>query len=76
LPVVRRRFRTIDALNAVHREQAQTTTRLVSELFGLLRTVGKVMRYLVDHDILMPVRVHSGPPNGSHRLERAGYHAE
>ena len=43
-------------------EQAQATIRLVFELFDRFRTVGKVMRYLVDHDIRMPVRVPGGAP--------------
>ena len=45
-------------------EQAQATIRLVFDLFVRFRTVGKVMRYLVDHDIPMPVRVRGGPRKG------------
>jgi DNA invertase Pin-like site-specific DNA recombinase len=41
-------------------EQAQATIRLVFELFERLRTIGKVMRYLVEHDIRLPVRVRGG----------------
>src|ERR1700719_2394551 len=41
-------------------EHAQSTIRLVFELFDRFRTVGKVMRYLVDHDLRMPVRLRSG----------------
>jgi excisionase family DNA binding protein len=37
-------------------EQAQATIRLVFDLFERLRTIGKVLRYLVEHDIRMPVR--------------------
>ena len=37
-------------------EQAQATVRLVFDLFDRFRTVGKVMTYLVEHDIRMPVR--------------------
>ena len=37
-------------------EQAQATIRLVFELFERFRTVGKVLCYLVEHDIRMPVR--------------------
>jgi excisionase family DNA binding protein len=40
-------------------EQAQATIRLVFDLFERLRTIGKVMRYLVEHDIRMPVRARS-----------------
>jgi excisionase family DNA binding protein len=42
-------------------EQAQATIRLVFDLFERLRTIGKVMRYLVEHDIRLPVRVRGGP---------------
>ncbi len=42
-------------------EQAQAAIRLVFDLFERFRTVGKVMRYLVDHDVRMPVRLRSGP---------------
>src|SRR5260370_25560649 len=42
-------------------EQAQGTIRLVFDLLERFRTVGKVMRYLVQHDIRMPVRISSGP---------------
>jgi Recombinase/Recombinase zinc beta ribbon domain len=37
-------------------EQAQTTIRLVFDLFERLRTIGKVLRYLVEHDVRLPVR--------------------
>ena len=37
-------------------EQAQATVRLVFDLFDRFRTVGKVMTWLVEHDIRMPVR--------------------
>ncbi|WP_063621869.1 recombinase family protein [Bradyrhizobium sp. Ec3.3] len=37
-------------------EQAQATIRLVFDLFDRLRTIGKVLRYLVEHDIRLPVR--------------------
>ena len=37
-------------------QQAQATIRLVFDLFERLRTIGKVLRYLVEHDIRMPVR--------------------
>jgi DNA invertase Pin-like site-specific DNA recombinase len=58
-------------------EQAQATIRLVFDLFERFRTVGKVMRYLVDHDIRMPVRVCGGPRKGElewHRVNRASLH--
>jgi hypothetical protein len=45
-------------------EQAQATIRLVFDLFERFRTVGKVLRYLVEHDVRMPVRVRSGPHKG------------
>src|SRR5271163_1138436 len=45
-------------------EQAQSTLRLVFELFQRFRTVGKVLRYLVEHDIRMPVRTPGGPGKG------------
>ena len=45
-------------------EQAQATIRLVFGLFERFRTVGKVMSYLVEHEIKMPVRVGSGPRKG------------
>ena len=38
-------------------EQAQGTIRLVFDLFQRFRTVGKVLGYLVEHDIRMPVRM-------------------
>src|SRR5262245_18231807 len=38
-------------------EQAQATIRRVFKLFERLRTVGKVMNYLIEHDMRMPVRV-------------------
>ena len=41
-------------------EQAQTTIRLVFDLFERLRTIGKVLRYLVEHDIRLPVRTRGG----------------
>jgi DNA invertase Pin-like site-specific DNA recombinase len=41
-------------------EQAQATIRRVFDLFERLRTVGKVMRYLIEHDMRMPVRIRGG----------------
>jgi DNA invertase Pin-like site-specific DNA recombinase len=54
-------------------EQAQATIRLVFELFDRFRTIGKVMRYLVDHNIRMPVRIRGGAHKGElewHRVNR------
>src|ERR1700736_1319985 len=54
-------------------EQAQTTIRLIFDLFERFRTVGKVMRYLVEHEIRLPVRVRSGLRKGElewHRVNR------
>jgi DNA invertase Pin-like site-specific DNA recombinase len=58
-------------------EQAQTTIQLVFELFVRFRTVGKVMRYLVNHNIRMPVRIRSGSRKGElewHRVNRISLH--
>lgn len=41
-------------------EQAQATIRLVFDLFDRLRTIGKVLRYLVEHDVHLPVRARGG----------------
>jgi DNA invertase Pin-like site-specific DNA recombinase len=41
-------------------EQAQATIRLIFDLFERLRTVGKVLCYLVEHDIRLPVRARGG----------------
>jgi len=58
-------------------EQAQATIRLVFDLFERFRTVGKVMRYLVEHEIRMPVRASGGPGKGElewHRVNRPSLH--
>jgi DNA invertase Pin-like site-specific DNA recombinase len=52
-------------------EQAQATIRLVFELFQRFRTVGKVLCYLVEHDIRMPVRTPGGPGKGELEWRRA-----
>jgi len=52
-------------------EQAQGTIRLVFDLFQRFRTVGKVLRYLVEHDIRMPVRAPGGPGKGELEWRRA-----
>jgi DNA invertase Pin-like site-specific DNA recombinase len=54
-------------------EQAQATIRLVFELFERFRTIGKVLRYLVEYDIRMPVRARGGLNKGElewHRPNR------
>jgi hypothetical protein len=43
-------------------------------VFERVRTVGKVMVYLVEHDVRMPIRVHGGVRKGElewHRRNRA-----
>ena len=58
-------------------EQAQATIRLVFELFDRFKTIGKVMTYLVAHEIRMPVRVRGGPQKGDlewRRVSRASLH--
>jgi DNA invertase Pin-like site-specific DNA recombinase len=58
-------------------EHAQGTIRLVFDLFDRFRTVGRVMRYLIERDIRMPVRVSNGPHKGDlewHRVNRASLH--
>src|SRR5580698_4895188 len=45
-------------------EQAQSVIRPVFDLFDRLRTVSGVLRYLVQNDIKMPVRLTGGPGKG------------
>lgn len=52
-------------------EQARATIRLIFELFERLRTVSKVMRYLVAHQIQLPVRVRGGARKGELEWHRA-----
>lgn len=55
-------------------EQAQATIRLIFDLFDRFKTIGKVMTYLVEHDIRMPVRARSGAAKGElewRRVNRA-----
>src|SRR3954464_15757332 len=52
-------------------EQAQGTIRQVFALFERFRTVGKVLCYLVEHDIRMPVRTPGGPGKGELEWRRA-----
>jgi uncharacterized protein YndB with AHSA1/START domain len=58
-------------------EQAQTTIHLIFDLFERFRTVGKVMQYLIEHDIRMPVRTPGGPGKGElewRRVSRPSLH--
>ncbi|CAH2605824.1 Recombinase family protein (plasmid) [Rhodovastum atsumiense] len=58
-------------------EQAEATIRLLFELFDRFHTIGKVLRYLVDHDIRLPVRVPGGARKGElewHRANRINLH--
>ena len=55
-------------------EQARATIRLVFDLFDRFKTVGKVMIYLVENEIRMPVRLRFGPSKGDlewRRVNRA-----
>ena len=45
-------------------EQAQSVIRMVFDLFERIRTVSGVLRYLVENDIKMPVRMPGGPGKG------------
>jgi DNA invertase Pin-like site-specific DNA recombinase len=45
-------------------EQAQHVVRLVFATFSRLGTINGVLRYLVDQEIQLPVRVHGGPAKG------------
>ena len=45
-------------------EQAQHVVRLVFGAFRRLGTLNGVLRYLVDQEVQLPVRVHSGPLKG------------
>ena len=45
-------------------EQAQDVVRLIFDQFERLGTMNAVLRYLVTHDIRMPVRAASGPSKG------------
>lgn len=58
-------------------EQARATIRRVFALFERFRTVGKVLCYLVEYDIRMPVRTPGGPGKGElewRRANRASLH--
>jgi len=45
-------------------EQAQHVVRLVFGAFSTLGTINGVLRYLVGHEVQLPVRVHAGPSKG------------
>ena len=45
-------------------EQARHVVRLVFSTFARLGTLNGVLRYLVDQQVQLPVRVHSGPAKG------------
>jgi DNA invertase Pin-like site-specific DNA recombinase len=45
-------------------EQAQHVVRLIFSTFRRLGTLNGVLRYLVGHQVQLPVRVHSGPSKG------------
>ena len=45
-------------------EQAQHVVRLVFGTFARLGTLNAVLRYLVEHEVQLPVRVHAGPVEG------------
>lgn len=51
-------------------EEAQAVTNLVFETFERCRTIDGLLRYLVQHGIRMPVRVHCGPEKGTLRWSR------
>lgn len=46
-------------------EQVQGVIRLILDQFDRIGTVRGVVRYMVDHDIKMPVRPHAGPNRGN-----------
>jgi excisionase family DNA binding protein len=52
-------------------EQAQATIRLVFDLFQRFRTISNVLRYLVEHDIRMPVRMPGATGKGQLEWRRA-----
>ena len=52
-------------------EQAQTVIRLVFDLYGRFRSIGKVLRYLANNDMRMPVRVQGGERKGELEWRRA-----
>jgi hypothetical protein len=58
-------------------EQAQSVIRLIFDLFERLRSVGGVLRYLIEHNIQMPIRRKDGSTKGDlewRRPSRATLH--
>jgi hypothetical protein len=51
-------------------EQAQNIVALIFEQFQRRGTIQGVLRYLVEHDLKLPVRVRSGPDKGELRWSR------
>ena len=49
-------------------EQAQHVVRLVFDTFARLGTLNGVLRYLVEHQVQLPVRVQAGPGQGRDRV--------
>src|SRR5208282_6435036 len=45
-------------------EQAQDVVRLIFSTFSRLGTLNAVLRYLVQHEIQLPVRARTGPAKG------------
>jgi DNA invertase Pin-like site-specific DNA recombinase len=45
-------------------EQAQHVVRLIFSTFSRLGTLNAVLRYLVEHEVQLPVRVRTGPSKG------------
>jgi DNA invertase Pin-like site-specific DNA recombinase len=55
-------------------EQAQATIRLIFDVFERSRTLNGLLRYLVAHDVGLPIRVRSGPRKGELEWHRANRH--
>jgi len=54
-------------------EQVQAVVRLIFQTFGELGTINAVLRYLVQHQVQLPIRPHAGPNRGElewHRPNR------
>jgi DNA invertase Pin-like site-specific DNA recombinase len=51
-------------------EHAQRLVAVIFEEFQRCGTIHGVLRYLVEHDLKLPVRVHSGPDRGELRWSR------
>jgi DNA invertase Pin-like site-specific DNA recombinase len=52
-------------------EQAHAVTQLLFDKFEEIGTLRGLLRYLVQHDIRLPIRVHSGPDRGQLEWHRA-----